>query len=209
MLEHVKQSYQKNADLSAGAKISRYGWADEAETEPGADTVAPTQSGQAQDATEEEDAGKIVEKYKQANATFNVNYDEQAHRIEASNSSSRVIRANLLKVKYKIPTLILSFVVTKDQDTAGQPTWKAESIGNGKLFPAMTRCIASRPRPGELKYLLDMIAAYKDGRIVPCANCRRVMDNSTLTCAARRSTLFKDAEGDDGTKWEAFHESCL
>jgi len=100
-------------------------------------------------------------------------------------------------------------VVTQDQDTAGQSTWKAESIGNSKLFPAMTRCIASRPRPDELKYLLDMIAAYKDGRTVPCGKCGQIMDNSTLTPAARRNTSSENAEGNDETKWEAFHEGCL
>ncbi|KAK3078069.1 hypothetical protein LTS18_008520 [Coniosporium uncinatum] len=85
LLEHVKRSYQENADLSAGAKIQRYGWADEAKLESGADIVAPTQSEQAQSTIEEEDVGKIVDGYKQINPTFKVDYDEQAHRIEASN----------------------------------------------------------------------------------------------------------------------------
>lgn len=72
-----------------------------------------------------------------------------------------------------------------------------------------------RPRPDDLGYILDMIAAYKDLRKGDCDVCKELVDVFGLTPAGRRKKAKGNAvkyngERVDGVgEWVAVHEGCL
>ena len=133
--------------------------------------------------------------------------------------------AKSLKIKYKANTLPLSFTIQYEVEESGRYKFIPQCLGDMKLYPAVTRCLSSRPRPYDLNYLLvslpptqkfcyaeclkDMIAAYTNVKLTPCAKCQKFINRNGITPAARR---LKDIATSDEVKsqdWEAYHEECL
>ncbi|OCL03803.1 hypothetical protein AOQ84DRAFT_381249 [Glonium stellatum] len=193
ILEHTKESQKADPDLSACVRVPKYGWVDilDNEKEAGAvekgDQIAMLNN-------EEVDITGIVDAFKHEHPKFKVN-------IEADNQ--------LINIMFRLPTLLMRFRVLRRKETNGNYKLDAECVGKMPLFPAITRCLASRPRPNDLKYLLDMIAAYTNTRRASCAKCTRLVDSSGMTPAARRSKRVESPEGASNLVWEALHERCL
>lgn len=116
---------------------------------------------------------------------------------------------SLFQVAFKVPSLVLTFVITCSIDSQNKATFTVECTGNMPLFSAISRCLASRPRPNDLAYLLDMIAAYTNTRTAKCVKCGKLLDNSALSPAARRSKQTTNGDGSTLTTWEPLHEGCL
>jgi hypothetical protein len=89
------------------------------------------------------------------------------------------------------------------------PTCPESASSTYKLFESIDRCIENRPKPNDLEYTLEMIAAYKDLRVTKCDTCKELLGKGGLTPAARRSKTIKGPEGNEIQKWISIHEGCL
>ncbi|KAB2577092.1 Mediator complex subunit Med27 [Lasiodiplodia theobromae] len=197
ILAHAAQSVKANPDLTKGAKVARYGWVDVAEKQQRpAKSKEKKPRGKGSDADDKVAASSVmptVNAFKEAHPTFHVDVDE----------------GRIITISFRVPSLVLTFKITCHVGPDDKTSFIVDSPGNGPLFSAITRCIASRPRPNDLSYLLDMISAYTDMRIAKCSKCGKLLDNNALNPAARRSKQVATADGDKKTTWEPFHETCL
>ncbi|KAF2086581.1 hypothetical protein K490DRAFT_43612 [Saccharata proteae CBS 121410] len=198
ILARARESRQTDPDLSPGANVPRYGWVDTVAEEKKPSDGAGTQGMEGFKAVaakhESLDVKSIIDAYTKAHPKFKVDLGEPSRKIT---------------ILFKVPSLILKFVIGYIQDAEGTSVSSVECPGTMGLFPAITRCLATRPNPRSLEYLLEMIAAYTDTRKAPCAKCGKLLDRNALTPAARRSEITKDADGDDTTTWRPIHEACL
>lgn len=110
---------------------------------------------------------------------------------------------------FQVPLMVLKFKVVSNIDSDNNATFDVECLGNVPLCSAISRCIASRPRPNHLPHLLDMIAAYTNARTAKCAKCGKLLDRAALSPAARRSKQSTSIDESQKTVWEPFHEGCL
>ncbi|EKG20172.1 Mediator complex subunit Med27 [Macrophomina phaseolina MS6] len=197
ILTHATQSFKANPDLTKAAGISRYGWVEVAEKQQ-----RPVKSkermlrGKANDAEDKTDAASIlptVTAFKDTHPNFKIDIKD----------------GRIITVAFKVPSLVLTFVITCSIDSQNKATFTVECTGNMPLFSAISRCLASRPRPNDLAYLLDMIAAYTNTRTAKCVKCGKLLDNSALSPAARRSKQTTNGDGSTLTTWEPLHEGCL
>ncbi|ORY14804.1 hypothetical protein BCR34DRAFT_478993 [Clohesyomyces aquaticus] len=198
ILVHARKSYSANPDLSASAQVPRYGWiqSEIAEKKALAGNLSGLEEPQ-EIATGlgKEDIALILDEFCNTYPDIRVGMKDDNHEI---------------MIKFEVDDLRLKFRVTIDtQANGGRHNLNAECLGTNKLFPVMTRCISTRPYANDLKYLLDMIAAYKTVKSTTCAKCSRLNDGSALIPVARRSKQNKESGGNTETVWEAFHESCL
>lgn len=197
ILAHATQSLRADPDLTKGASVQRYGWIDVAEKhQRPAKSKEKRSRGKGGDAEDKFDASAImpaINAFKEAHPDFKVDVEE----------------GRMITIMFKVSSMVLKFQVTCNVDPGNHATFMVECPGNIPLFSAITRCIASRPRPNDLSYLLDMIAAYTNTRTAKCAKCGKLLDNAALSPAARRSKQATNADGNQQTVWEPFHEACL
>ncbi|KAF2457739.1 hypothetical protein BDY21DRAFT_421088 [Lineolata rhizophorae] len=111
----------------------------------------------------------------------------------------------------------LTFAVTKRDNETGKSSIEAQCLGGQKFHAAVTRCLCSRQRKHDMRYLLDMIGAYHKSAhkgSYTCDKCNKLLDRNGLPVAAQRpkpspSDPSKDAFEDGVRVWEHFHEGCL
>ncbi|KAI4657134.1 uncharacterized protein J4E79_007750 [Alternaria viburni] len=193
--EHAKQSLSANADLSESVSIPSHGWAERARK---AKESTKSQGGENKEDTgaivTDEDIERIVVEFRKAHPNLKVDTHDEDRSIQT---------------RFVAGSLMLKFRVGIERDANGRHKLNAECLGTTEPFLAITRCIASRPNPDDLKYLLDMIAAYKTVKGTSCAKCKKLLDNSALTPTARRSKQVAGTTDALETVWEAFHEGCI
>ncbi|OJD39906.1 mediator complex subunit med27 [Diplodia corticola] len=197
ILAHAARSGKADSDLTKGAAVPRYGWVDMAEKQQKpAKSKEKKSRGKGIDAEDKTGASSIVPTvtaFKEAHPNFQVDDGE----------------GRIITISFRVPSLVLTFKITCHVDSDDKASFIVECPGNGPLFSAITRCIASRQRPNHLSYLLDMIAAYTNLRVARCSKCGKLLDNTALSPAARRSKQTANADGTKKTTWEPFHEGCL
>lgn len=118
----------------------------------------------------------------------------------------------------------MNFTIQYEQENDGRYGFIPRCLGEMKLYPAITKCLTSRPRPHDLNYLLvswksaasyfadnvkDMVAAYTNVRLTPCAKCGKYINRNGITPAARRPKGTASSESAQQQEWEALHEECL
>ncbi|OCK85828.1 hypothetical protein K432DRAFT_286118, partial [Lepidopterella palustris CBS 459.81] len=199
IFEHTKDSQRANMDLSASAGVSMYGWVDTVENEQkansiGSNSIELEKEDRVAVLDENENVAAIVDAFKKEHPKYRIT-------LEAEDQ--------IINIFFKVPTLLMTFRIIRKKESNGRYKLDAECMGKSNLFPSITRCLASRPRANDLKFLLDMIAAYTDSRRAICAKCNKLLDGSALTPAARRSKQVENSNGSNDTIWEAFHEGCL
>lgn len=197
ILAHATLSLKDNPDLSKGAGVARYGWVDVAEKQQKpAKSKEKKLRGKDSDAEDRIDAASIpsiVNTFKEAHPNFKVDLE-----------SGRIIT-----ITFRVPSMVLTFKITCNIDSENKASFLVECPGNMPLFSAITRCIASRPKPNDISYLLDMIAAYTNTRTAKCTKCGKLLDNAALSPAARRSKKTANGDGNKQITWEPIHEGCL
>ncbi|KAF1987361.1 hypothetical protein K402DRAFT_58680 [Aulographum hederae CBS 113979] len=196
ILDRAKKSSEESSDLSAALQVQQYGWTEEYLQEAkqaGVIQVRGTNTGVDGGDAEEEDGTATVNDFKQAHPSWQVERDESSNNITIS---------------FRIPTLTMTFVVSRELDAAG---YLLRILGANPWSSAINRCLASRPRQHNLAYTLEMVAAYSSGRTNPCAACGKLADGSSdwLMPSARRSKAGKNEGSVKGMIWEPFHEKCL
>ncbi|KAF2205003.1 hypothetical protein GQ43DRAFT_363352 [Delitschia confertaspora ATCC 74209] len=193
IFEHARGSLASNADLSSSPEIPKWGWIEaslhdkELPGKPSKDDLDDSNYSLTSDAISE-----TVAKFTEENNKLSV----------------RFYGNQRIKIKLKAGFQRHHFLVTVDEDANGRRKLRAECLGNSTKQMAVTRSLASRPRANDLRYLLDMIAAYTNMNQV-CAKCSRRVDGSAMTPPARRSRQVDDPNGNPMTVWENFHEDCL
>jgi hypothetical protein len=198
IFERARRSFTSDADLGPSAQVPKYGWAQSVSSRRGL-VNQNTKEGTAgidesHTSTSAEDVSRIVTEFTQAQPGIAARTDNDGHRIQMSVDMGHI-------------TLKFRVVIVKDANARSQ--LHVECLGSVKLSAAITRCISSRPHANDLRYLLDMIAAYKSEGLVSCAKCARQLDSSGLVPAARRSKKVTNPSGNPMTVWEPFHEQCM
>lgn len=141
LFEHARKSAVANPDLSAGAKIQKYGWIEKEKrqknaVEKHADVEESVNVGAPLTKDERE---KILGNWKMANPHLNVEEREEG--------TALLISFNADSVRYRF-----RLSIPDGSDTT--QAIKTECEGKGEPFTAVTRCMASRPNANDFKYLL-------------------------------------------------------
>ncbi|KAF2872223.1 hypothetical protein BDV95DRAFT_543900 [Massariosphaeria phaeospora] len=195
--EHSKQSFNRNSDLSAATQVPPYGWI------------------QAEIATQKVSKRKRTEEQIDDDKYVALPQDEVFRLVHEFSKIHPVIKVGSkdkhsdLMIQFVASSLTLRFHVVLEREANGRHKLNVDCLGSTEPFMSIARCVASRPQANDLKYLLDMIAAYKTTKAATCTKCSKVLDSSGLTSTGRRSKLIEGANGAPETVWEAFHESCL
>lgn len=198
IFEHAKRSYISDADLGSSAQVPKYGWAESISSRREVINRNTKEDAAGMDDPPAhltaDDVSRIVAEFKQEHRRIATVTDNDGHRIQLS---------------LDVGHTTLKFRVAIVKDTNARFRLNAECLGSDKLSMAITRCVSSRPRANDLRYLLDMVAAYKGKGPLSCAKCSRHLDASGLTPAARRSKQGVNPSGSPMTIWEPFHEQCI
>ncbi|KAI9886902.1 MAG: hypothetical protein M1823_001271 [Watsoniomyces obsoletus] len=104
-----------------------------------------------------------------------------------------------------LPTSNYRFQIEKETDDDGKIIYTAYCTGRSKLKEGINDCIDERKRPGDLRYLLEMIASYDDVTSRECDICGEVLGKYPLFPTIRKKIRGKD-KGE--MKWEARHIDC-
>ncbi|KAH7380623.1 mediator complex subunit 27-domain-containing protein [Pyrenochaeta sp. MPI-SDFR-AT-0127] len=196
VFEHVKKSIGANADLAASASIPSSGWVERERRERavkngGARTENMEEAG---DTVTDEDISQII-------VDFRKNFPKVKLETQDDN--------NTVSAQFVSGSAMCKFRISIEREANGRHKLNAECLGTTEPSLAITRCIASRPQASDLKYLLDMIGAYKNVKGLSCAKCGQLLDRTMLTPTARRSRQVPSANETLEVVWEAFHEGCL
>ncbi|KAH7138987.1 hypothetical protein B0J11DRAFT_32084 [Dendryphion nanum] len=195
---YAQASYDANKDLSTSDQVDQFDWQ---QREADKMLARPSNRDRIQGLSEmpggwsQNEIGVALEEFRKANPLIKV----------ATKEDNRSMMIHLVAGDLK-----MRFHVVLSQDANDRGKLDVTCLGAAEPSTTITRCMSSRPRANDLKYLLDMIAAYK--RISgSCAKCKKYLDNTALFPTARRSKQVTNAEGKDApeTIWEAFHEACL
>lgn len=193
IFEHTKKSQSANADFSAATSVPDHGW-----------VAREKRERKSRDGARSEPVERTV----------SLTHEDIASAVLELQKSQPAVKLTLLEDKESISIHFvtngakLDFRVHIERDANGAHDLTAECLGNTELSRAITRCIASRPQPQDLKYLLDMIVAYKLVKGASCAKCAKFLDQAAMAPAARRIQQGSESET-GGVVWDAFHERCL
>ncbi|KAF2660531.1 hypothetical protein K491DRAFT_589145 [Lophiostoma macrostomum CBS 122681] len=197
ILEHSNNSFAANTDLSPSAQVPRYGW-------------------KQNQVTELEPSGRNKDDAQISDDTLgNLDKDEIGRLLDAFQKSNPAIQIATkddnrdLMIQFVTNSMKLKFHVTISPDANAKGKLTAECLGTTKPFTSISNCVVSRSRPNDLKYLLDMIAAYKTVKGTTCAKCSKMLDQSVQMPTARRSKQVTADDGSQQVKWEPFHEGCI
>ncbi|EON64839.1 hypothetical protein W97_04073 [Coniosporium apollinis CBS 100218] len=148
LFERARQSLQANSDLSAAATVPMYGWAEtdlvDSEKTDDASSARALEHGIVEDGGhfDQVDVARVVDDFRKAHPNFNVD-------LEVWRKENWVIN-----IQYQAPRIFLRFSIRRYKGRNDEAVLMAECLGEMKLFPAITRCLASRPDPNNLPYLL-------------------------------------------------------
>lgn len=142
ILEHARKSATANPDLSAGAQVQQYGWIEKERKEK--KTAKKKRDGEerADDLgirITKEERGRIVEQWRQTYSSI---------KMEETNDGKQLL------IPFASDSTNYRFRVTISEDVNSSQAIQAECEGTGEPFTSVTRCLASRPNPNDLKYLL-------------------------------------------------------
>jgi hypothetical protein len=142
ILEHARKSAAANPDLSAGAQVQQYGWIEKEKK----DKDAAKNSGDGEERAEDldiritkEERGRIVGQWRQTHPMINMDETDDGKQLLISFVGD--------STKYR-------FRVTISEAANASQALQAECEGTGEPFTSITRCLASRPNPNDLKHLL-------------------------------------------------------
>ncbi|KAF1953637.1 hypothetical protein CC80DRAFT_142899 [Byssothecium circinans] len=201
VLDHARKSLARNKDLSKSAEVGKYGWVEKErkERERGKKMLKEKESGTGVGEGErlgEGDVGRILDEWKTRKG-----YEKIGLKREDGDKD--------LTITFVAGSWKHRFHILIQQEETGSHKLHVECLGTGATQLAITRCMMARPKLNDLRYLLDMIAAYKTVKGTTCAKCGNMLDSHALGTVARRSRDVVDTEGKTEVVWEAFHESCL
>lgn len=199
ILQYAQGSYSTDKDLSEGGKVGQYGWAQKEIVEKskprGKKRNHSETDAEPVEALTTEIIAEKLRALRTAHPSINIATKED-HRD--------------IMIRFISGGMRLRFHILIGQDANERDKLDATCVGAAEPCTTITRCIASRPRANDLKYLLDMIGAYKnvDGE---CTKCGDYYDHLVLFPTAKRSKQVPVAEGSEEstTVWEPFHEGCL
>ncbi|KAF2025274.1 hypothetical protein EK21DRAFT_76811 [Setomelanomma holmii] len=194
IFEHTGKSYAENGDLSASRSIPSHGWIEREKKERESKKSSRSDSADSGIATlTDKDITRIAEEFRKTYPSIIL--DVQAE-------------IDTISTQFVSQAIKLKFRVTVERDSNGKHKLNAECLGAAEPAPSITRCLGSRSQPNDLKYLLDMIAAYKTVKGTSCDKCVKLLDNTMMTPTARR-TKQADTNQPPAITWVALHESCL
>lgn len=142
ILEYARKSATANPDLSAGAQVQQYGWVEKERKEN--DTAKNSRGGE--ERTEDsniritkEERERIVGQWRQAHPTI---------KMEETDDGKQLL------IPFVSDSTRYRFRVTLPEEANSSQALQAECEGTCEPFTAITRCLASRPDPNDLKHLL-------------------------------------------------------
>ncbi|KAF3002034.1 hypothetical protein E8E13_008771 [Curvularia kusanoi] len=195
-LAHITKSYEANPDLSASTSVPSHGWSarERRERESRKGFAQHAVVDDKSDGLDTEIVSRVMTEVQGAHPDV---------RFEAQDTN-RSITTHFVASSMK-----LSFKVNIDYESDIRHVFTAECMGVSEPFLSITRCLASRSHANDLKYLLNMIVAYKTVKGASCAKCEKLLDANALIPTARRSKQVTGPNDTSETVWEAFHEGCL
>ncbi|KAF1921057.1 mediator complex subunit 27-domain-containing protein [Ampelomyces quisqualis] len=194
VFEHAKKSFAANTDLSASKSTPSHGWTEREKERSTKRNNSSESLDESRSNSATEDVPQILVEFQKAHPSIKLETQDD----------NRTISTQFVSGSFK-----LRFRIVVDQEANGKHKFSAECLGASEPWLSINRCIASRPQANCLKYLLDMVAAYKTVKGTSCAKCKRLLDDTALTPTARRSKQVDAANDTIQTVWEAVHESCL
>ncbi|KIV99806.1 uncharacterized protein PV09_08610 [Verruconis gallopava] len=198
----------KDGVRQALAQMPRFGWLEEGERlrkEKGVDQEERAESSNA--AGGDEAVESVVESFrKRHDGAVTVAFDRESKVVAvdlAPSDDGMPLHFDVLpsagngdKIAYQVSGPRIPDVATK---------------GEQKLFQAIQRCVALRPKQNSLDHTLSILAAYRD-LTTPCSACQKLVDGEMLLPAARQLVDGKRVKAEIGSEtssWVALHESCL
>lgn len=154
IFEYTKRSFKENPDLSAGAKVPRYGWA----------KAGRVQTGVRQSRMDKEEGVQMVKRGDVENAVLEFRKKYPALKVETEHEEEGKMDVEGATADEFFPVDIgisfialgmrLRFQVRVEQDANAQPKITAECVGETQPYTSISKSLASRPRPNDLKHLL-------------------------------------------------------
>ena len=142
VLDYTLRSAKLDPDPSKGAKLPEDGQVQEGDQISRGASEPNEDKNHVNDAAghKVEDMAQAIEDFKQRHPECTVDFDSQEQKTEVSVPG---------------PLGPTNFTVKKRQGSHNEEvSWDVECLGTMKLFPAITRCLASRPQDNNLHYTL-------------------------------------------------------
>lgn len=159
---HTKHSFQENGNLSSSSEVPRYGWVDMDEklreaTQKG-DKEKDAETDQGLDISQE-DIKRIVDEWKARNDKIKFEGEDGYRDFKVCSCCPELLHSATrltvgLQISFVSNSLMLKFNVTITHELDGVQKLHAVCLGTREPALAITRCINTRPRPNDLKYLL-------------------------------------------------------
>jgi hypothetical protein len=142
ILEHTRKSANANPDLGACAQVPQYGWIEKEKKE----REAAKKNGDGEEHAEDsgmrittEERRRIVDQWRETYSSI---------KMEEKNDGKQLL------IPFVADSTKFCFRVTIPEDAHSSQAIQAECEGTGEPFTSVARCLASRPNPNDLKYLL-------------------------------------------------------
>ncbi|KAL1609858.1 hypothetical protein SLS60_001523 [Paraconiothyrium brasiliense] len=152
ILERARKSATVNPDLSAGARVQQYGWIEKEKKEKDAANISRDGDERAEDTSvrvTQEERERVVEQWKKTYPSI---------KMQEKNEGKQLL------IPFVADSTKYRFRITICEDASASRALQAECEGTGEPFTSVTRCLALRPCPNDLKYLLvrrrNMICRY-------------------------------------------------
>lgn len=142
IFEHARKSAIANPDLSLGAQIQQYGWIEKEEKEK--ETSKKNLRGE----ESVEDVGMHITKEDRVRIVAQWRETYPSIKMEAENEDKQLV------MRFAADSTKYCFRITVSEDPNSSQVLQAECEGAREPFSSVTRCLASRPNPNDLKYLL-------------------------------------------------------
>ncbi|MCJ1277668.1 hypothetical protein MMC21_005482 [Puttea exsequens] len=113
------------------------------------------------------------------------------------------------QIKVELPSPAnITFLI--DPTTGGESTsYTVRTAKETKFLRPILEAIASRARPNDLNFLLELLASYMDVKSNACTKCSRLVDRNGVLPTIRSRKQIKQNGDTYSTQWLAYHESCV
>lgn len=156
VFEHTRRSLLANSDLSASRSMPAHGWT---EREKKQHNIA---KGNHSESTEDgsatlfnEDFARIVADFEKSKPSIKLETQDDNRTISvwlAFTSCSHELTN--LQTQFVASSVKLRFRITVEYDASGKHKLNVDSMGSAEPCLSINRCIASRPHPNDLRFLL-------------------------------------------------------
>ncbi|KAH8732250.1 mediator complex subunit 27-domain-containing protein [Phaeosphaeriaceae sp. PMI808] len=195
MFEYTRKSLSANPDLTASKSTPAHGWIERERKERESKKKNRRNSVDENSAIfTGDEIARIVVDFHKTHPSIKLDTQEDNR---------------MISTQFVSGSISMRFRVTIEREANGRHRLAVECTGTMEPFLSISRCIASRPQPNDLRSLLDMITAYKNVKGTSCAKCGKLLDDAILIPTARRSKQVVAKDETTKTVWEALHESCL